>query len=168
MRRQMAWSILVAVLTILPVLAWQETAPQGEQEQGAAPASDGLSVTRAVACLEVKDREPVSIDTQFSNRTERIYCFTQIEGAADVTEVQHVWMHGGEEMARVTLPVRSASWRTHSSKQLLPEWTGAWKVEVRDSGGNVLKTVEFTVTEGETPGASRDSGEGAAEPGTQQ
>lgn len=151
----------LAALVIVPALAWQqEEAPAPQQEEAPAPQAD-LQVSRAVACLEVRDREPVSIDSVFSNRTEQIYCFTHIEGAADPTEIQHVWIHEGEEMARITLPVRSASWRTYSSKKMLPSWTGAWKVEVRDAAGSVLKTVEFTVTEGEAPG---QAGEGAGEP----
>ena len=27
----------------------------------------------------------------------------------------------------------------------MPEWTGDWRVEVRDSRGNVLETIRFTV-----------------------
>ena len=129
----------VAALGLSAALAWQD-----------APApSASLQVTRAVACLEIRDREPVSIDSVFSNQTPRIYCHTQIEGAAEPVEIQHVWIHNGEEKAAVKLMVRGSPWRTYSSKTMLPEWTGAWKVEIRDAAGSVLKSVEFSVTEKE-------------------
>ncbi|MGH7644461.1 MAG: DUF2914 domain-containing protein, partial [Gemmatimonadales bacterium] len=35
--------------------------------------------------------------------------------------------------------------RTWSRKTVVPEWTGPWRVEVRDAGGTVLATVSFTV-----------------------
>ena len=156
---------VVLAMVATPIAAWQtepadeprESAPAEERQQ-----EESVQVARAVACLEVKDREPVSIDTVFSNHTEQIYCWTHVEGASDPTDIQHVWIREGEEMARVTLPVRSASWRTYSSKKMLPTWTGAWKVEVRDAANNLLKTVEFTVTEAET---GRPAGEAEVEGG---
>jgi hypothetical protein len=149
MHRWSCWFVILLAAAVLPVAG-----QSGEEAAPAAPAS--ISVTRAVACLEVRDREPQSVDTEFSNRTEQVVCFTQIEGASEETHVEHVWIHEGEERARVSLPVRSATWRTYSTKKLLPEWTGAWKVEVRDSAGSVLKTVEFRVVEGEPSGAAAE------------
>jgi hypothetical protein len=145
------------VMLLAAALALPAAAQTGEEAPPAPPPS--LSVTRAVACLEVRDREPQSVDTVFSNRTEQVVCFTQIEGASEETRIEHVWIHEGEERARVSLPVRSASWRTYSTKKLLPEWTGDWKVEIRDSAGNVLKSVEFKVVEGEPPGGAAESPE---------
>lgn len=159
MRMKPSWargfSILLAGALALPAAAQSEGAP-------AAPA---LSVTRAVACLEVRDREPQNVDTVFSNRTEQVICFTHIEGASEETRIEHVWLHQGEERARVSLPVRSASWRTYSAKKLLPEWTGDWKVEVRDSAGNLLRTVEFRVVEGQPP--AEPGGEGSQAPSSE-
>ena len=51
-------------------------------------------------------------------------------------------------MARVVLPVRSADWRTWTSKRILPQWTGRWKVEILDSDENLLQTITFTVVKG--------------------
>lgn len=146
MRDKRLWNCWILTL-LAAALALPAGAQTGEEAAPAPPPS--LSVARAVACLEVRDREPQSVDTVFSNRTEQVICFTQIEGASEETRIEHVWIHEGEERARVSLPVRSASWRTYSTKKLLPEWTGAWKVEIRDGAGSVLKSVEFRVVEGE-------------------
>ena len=48
-------------------------------------------------------------------------------------------------MARVSLPVRSAKWRTYSSKKIVPEWTGEWEVQVVDSAGIELAKAKFRV-----------------------
>ena len=140
MSKSITLSILALAAVFLPVLAWQDV-PKTER---------GLDVTRAVTCLEIKDREPVNIDTVFSSQAEQIYCYTMLEGGSEPTEIEHVWLHDGEEKARVKLPVRGNPWRTWSSKKLLPSWTGDWKVEIRDASGTVLKTVEFRVTKGES------------------
>jgi hypothetical protein len=41
--------------------------------------------------------------------------------------------------------VKSVSWRTHSSKTILPEYTGEWKVEVMSKDGELLKQIYFAV-----------------------
>lgn len=131
----------------------------GAQDLAAEETGPEVRVSRAVTCLEIQEREPVNIDSVFSNQVGRVFCYTHIEGASEDTQIEHVWLHEGEERARVSLPVRSSNWRTWSSKRLLPSWTGQWKIEVRGAGGSVLKTLEFAITEGESgsppPGLNR-------------
>ena len=103
----------------------------------------GLTVEKMVFCTGIEDRAPAGENTQFFEQAERIYCFTRIGGAADTLEVTHVWYYGDEEKARVPLAVKSASWRTWSSKKMLPAWTGAWRVDVLGPGGEVLMSREF-------------------------
>ncbi|RMH43608.1 MAG: DUF2914 domain-containing protein, partial [Gammaproteobacteria bacterium] len=57
----------------------------------------------------------------------------------------HVWYWQDREMARVDLPVRSSNWRTWSSKRILPEWTGPWRVVVEDAAGKVVAEKVFRV-----------------------
>ena len=45
----------------------------------------------------------------------------------------------------VDLPVKSASWRTYSSKTIPEYWTGDWEVRVVDAEGNTLASIPFTV-----------------------
>jgi hypothetical protein len=76
---------------------------------------------------------------------ERLYCFTRITGATDDTQVTHVWYYGDVERARITLDVRSSSYRTHSSKKIQAFETGKWRVDILDAAGNVLKSVPFSI-----------------------
>jgi len=102
-----------------------------------------LKVDEMVFCTGIEDRVPVGESTQFFESAARIYCYTRISGAADTLDVAHVWYFDGEEKARVDLAVRSASWRTWSSKKMLPGWSGLWRVDVLGPDGKVLLSREF-------------------------
>ena len=106
---------------------------------------EGIQVQEMAFCTGVKDRQPVGADTVFSNTVERIYCLTRVVGAKDTTSVTHVWYRGDKEMARVKLSVKSASWRTWSSKRIWEKWTGTWRVDVVGEGGKVVGRKGFAV-----------------------
>jgi len=56
----------------------------------------------------------------------------------------HSWYHGDKLMfEKVLNKGREGRWRTWSQKNLIKEWTGAWRVDVKDTAGNVLKSVSF-------------------------
>lgn len=81
----------------------------------------------------------------FSAGVDRIWCRTRITGAVEPTQVTHVWYRDGKTVAHVDLTVGSSNWRTVSSKDLLPDWTGVWEVRVIDAAGTLLRTETFTV-----------------------
>lgn len=105
-----------------------------------------LEVAAAAICEDVVDREPVNAGTSFAVSVGELYCFTKITGAQSPTAVTHVWYFDGTERARVELTVNSSSWRTYSSKIIQSHELGAWRVDVLDSQGAVLKTLQFEVT----------------------
>lgn len=112
---------------------------------GRADQNARVRVREMVFCTAVDDRRPAGVDSLFSDTVGRVYCFTRISGATDTTSIYHVWYHDDEEKARVGLGVRSKSWRTWSSKQILKEWHGLWRVEVVSPGGRMLRSKEFLV-----------------------
>ena len=57
----------------------------------------------------------------------------------------HKWFLNGELKSSVRLPVRSASWRTWSSKEIKPKDTGDWVVDVVTSDGVSIESVIFFV-----------------------
>lgn len=109
--------------------------------------TDKLDVEAAAICESVEDRQAVSVGTRFTNSTPRLYCFTKIVGAESPTEVVHVWSYGDVERARVSLAVNASSWRTYSSKAIQAHEIGAWRVEVLDTSGNLLETINFEITQ---------------------
>jgi hypothetical protein len=59
----------------------------------------------------------------------------------------HVWSYGDVERARVSLAVNSNTWRTYSSKAIQAHEIGSWRVDVLDTSGNLLETVNFEITQ---------------------
>ncbi|MBC8423447.1 DUF2914 domain-containing protein [bacterium] len=104
------------------------------------------------AGFDRENRLPQAAGEVFPGDTERLWCYTRVRGAATPIEVVHAWYHEGETRARVVLPVRSADWRTWSSKRLLPAWTGRWEVKVLDPDGLVLASRTFTIVPVSTVG----------------
>jgi hypothetical protein len=107
-----------------------------------------LKVDEMVFCTGIVDWAPVAEAKTFPDTIGVVYCFTRIVGASESTAVNHVWFYNDEEKARVTLPVKSSSWRTWSSKRILPAWTGRWRVEVQAEDGKLLRSSEFLVGTG--------------------
>ena len=124
--------MLIAICILIPTVEAQVT--------------DKIEVAAAAICKDVVDREAVDVGTQFPNSVARLYCFTKIVGASQPTEVVHVWSYGDVERARITLSVKSSDWRTYSSKAIQAHEIGAWRVDVLDTTGNLLETINFEIT----------------------
>ncbi|MDZ7267019.1 MAG: DUF2914 domain-containing protein [candidate division KSB1 bacterium] len=125
------------IVLTLPVLVLLPHTPAAAQE------ADSIRVNRLVICTAVVEREPSGEATAFDATTPMLYCFTELDGAAG--EVTHAWFQGDSLRAEVKLHKgRAGRWRTWSSKTMSSEATGAWKVEVRDATGHVLKSTNFT------------------------
>ena len=107
-----------------------------------------LEVSEMAICTAVEDRNPVGADSMFLNTVEQVYCFTKITGGTGEEAIAHVWYYGDKEMARVDLKVGGDPWRTWSSKRIIEEWTGDWRVDVVTASGEILKSMKFTIQEG--------------------
>jgi hypothetical protein len=107
--------------------------------------SGAPQVAEMAICTAVENRTPVGSGTTFTAEGGELFCFTRIAGAGRPTAVTHVWYFGDREMFRLELDVQSVNWRTWSSKKIIPSWTGAWKVEVLDAAGKLLKSLDFEV-----------------------
>jgi len=102
-----------------------------------------LEVVDGVITSAIEKQLPVDRIESYRADFDKLYCFTEIVGAQVNTEVIHVWYFQESEMARITLPIRSADWRTYSSKRFLPQWAGRWRVEVLDGDGRKIATIPF-------------------------
>ena len=110
-----------------------------------ASAQSRLTVPESSVATMVVDRMPSGASATFPANVERLYAWTRVQGAAGETTIHHVWIQGDVERADIELRVGGSPWRTWSNKAIMPEWTGDWRVEVRDASGNVLETIRFTV-----------------------
>lgn len=107
---------------------------------GPAPAPAEMTVVRHAFARAVEAREPVGEAQVFPADVGRLFFFTQLAGVEGAGEVRHLWIYDGREVGSVALAVQGPTWRTWSSKTILPAYRGDWAVEVRDASGAVLAT----------------------------
>src|SRR5439155_14647587 len=102
----------------------------------------------------------------FTPDVGQVVCWTKLSGAPSGSEttIHHVWFHGDTQVSDVELHVSGSPWRTWSRKTVPPDWTGAWRVEVRDASGTVLKRIDFTVGQYGGPAPTDPQWTGSAEP----
>jgi len=128
---------LAAAATLVFAIAWV-CGPAAAQETN-------FQVAQFVVCSGVQNHAPVNVMDVFPAGTERVFCFLDARDVRQDTQVQIVWYHQDEELARVTLPLgQGERWRTYSSK-LVNGLTGNWKVYLQDQSGAILSEVQFAV-----------------------
>lgn len=131
-------AIAIAVVGFaIPLLAWAGERPQ--------PNGDSLWVARDMVTTEIIDREPLEDGAAFYPAMGPVYYFTEVKGADTPTHITHIWYYEGQQMAQIPLSVDGPRWRTWSSKQILQDWTGSWRVEAVDADGHVLSSQTFEV-----------------------
>lgn len=106
-----------------------------------------VTVENIQVCTSVEDRQPVGSDTTFIADVEQLYCFTEVSSDQDSTTISHVWYYNDQEMVNVELAVKGKTWRTWSSKKIVVDWAGNWRVDVLSAAGEVLASKKFTVQE---------------------
>ncbi len=132
MRKGIVLSILFAVAILGMSL------PSSGQDKG-------FTIARLVVGTGVENREPVGVAENFPATTEKVYCFLEATEISKDIEISFVWLHGEKEMLKTNLPLNMGpKWRTFANKNV-GGMKGDWKVEIRDSGGNLVKDVKFKV-----------------------
>ena len=111
----------------------------------AAALASAVSVSEAAIGTGVEERVLVGQGFQFDSSVGKLYAFTRIIGAPSETQVSHKWYYGDQLMAEVSLPVRGANWRTWSTKSVMPDWVGNWRVDVIGEDGEVLDSMNFSI-----------------------
>ena len=152
MKKYLTSAIIIALVLFAGMVIAQQDEPAEPVDtmmaKTEAPAEEPAIMAKftveTMACgTAVEDRELQGQADTFPVDTEKVYCWCLITGCEEQTTIEHVWYYGGEEMARVPLDIPYPRMRTWSSKTMMPEWAGDWKVELVDDTGKVLSTVNF-------------------------
>lgn len=109
----------------------------------ALPLTALAEVPRHQFTRDIADREPVDQLTNATN-INPLYYFTEIRNMTGAT-ITHRWSYKNRVMAEVEFEIGGPRWRVYSSKELVPEWDGIWKVEVIDATGAILATDTISV-----------------------
>ena len=123
---------IFALIVLFPILSFA---------MGESP----VTVDNMVFCTAIKDRNPIGTSIGFLNSVGKIYCFTKLSSALDITSISHIWYWNNTHIATVDLKVNGKSWRTWSSKTVIEEWTGIWRVDVVSPVGGIIYSKEFFV-----------------------
>ena len=147
------FSILAISLFSGKVVA--QDAGEGTDTAASAPATTMESasskhVARALFTSEVQNREPTDTITSLSNDKNKIYFYSELTGLGGQTVI-HRWEYQGKTMGEVKFNVGGPRWRVWSSKTLLPQWTGEWRVSIIDGSGNKVGEGTFNYTEASAP-----------------
>jgi hypothetical protein len=104
-----------------------------------------IQVEEIIICTSIENRQPMGADSVFPAEIGRLYCFTKLTSLTGMYSISHVWFYEDRQMAKVDLAVRAETWRTWSSKKILAQWKGNWRVEIWDASGNVVSEISFTI-----------------------
>lgn len=133
-----------------------ETAVSAQEETASQPQGT-VSVSDAKFCTSVTERQPVGENSTFSTGNNVIYYWCTVNTDAAPTSISHVWTFNGETKAEIPLNIKYEKMRTWSYKTILPEWTGEWTVETKDSNGNVIRKDSFTYGKAEPEAAPQST-----------
>jgi hypothetical protein len=104
-----------------------------------------LEMAEGAVCLDVVNLECVDAHANFPANVGKLYCLTKINGAKGASQITHVWYYGHTERARITLDIRSAGWRTFSSKIIQAHETGDWHIDVLGPDGEFIEVIQFEI-----------------------
>lgn len=97
-----------------------------------------IQIKRAILAENIEKMAPVGwLENTVPKYVRKVYFYTLVEGAEGKT-LYHRWIYRQQIMATIPLNIRSASFRTWSSKRMSSAWTGDWQVEVLDPDQNVI------------------------------
>lgn len=107
--------------------------------------SQELTVAEATIATAITNLTPFGVSETFPAMVGKLYAFSKITGAKEKRPIKHLWFYGERLMAEAKLNVNSSSWRTYSSKIILPGWKGNWRVDITSEDGLVLHSLKFTI-----------------------
>lgn len=115
--------------------------------QAAGP-TDAIRVASAVVCSGVRRHHPRDeIEVFQIAPATRAFVWTDVRTASPPMRIEHIYYLNGVRYCTVPLEIRYPRMRTWSSVMLQQtDLSGDWRVDIR-SGGDILKTVRFSVLE---------------------
>lgn len=104
-------------------------------------------VSRAVLTTQVLEREPVDVlktDIYRNDFDENLSFFSEIKGMQGQI-VRHIWYFEGEVLAEIELAISAPRYRTYSTKNIMPNQLGQWRVEVVTTANELLAHKDFRI-----------------------
>lgn len=98
----------------------------------------------AVVCTAIVNNSCEGASTVFSTSVGKVYGFSQAVNVPD--KLIHVWFYKDKELGRIAMAApKAAAWKCYSNITLDRNMVGPWRLEARDTSGNILASFDFTV-----------------------
>ena len=111
-----------------------------------AKAVNNLNVIRAVATVDITNKNPEAPVSSFDWSTDRVYIWSMVECKQPPASIRHIYYFEGRKVNDIELEVNSPQWRTWSYKTLSDQrYIGRWKVDITTGEGELLQSVSFNV-----------------------
>jgi hypothetical protein len=135
--RRAGWVVVVAVVVASAWTSWAQDTP----------ASDNLTLARAVMCETIVEYEPANTAVVFSIELGRVSCFTEFDSVPRQTHVRHKWYRRDSLITEKRLTINPPRWASFTSVQLRDADKGPWRVEVTDENDTLMRTLRFSITD---------------------
>jgi hypothetical protein len=103
-------------------------------------------VARALLTSDVVEREPTTRSAEIRGErgnVGRVFFYTEVRGLSG-QQLRYRWERDGHLEAEMPMQVGTSwRWRTYSRKDLLPDQTGEWRVQLLDEADRVLAEATF-------------------------
>jgi len=106
---------------------------------------ENIKAEKIAICTSVENMQPIGVDSVFTTNVGHLYCFTKLASPMDMSKVSHVWFYQDKQMSKIDLTMNTKTFRTWSSKTILSDWKGDWRVEIQGPTGNVIKSISFKI-----------------------
>lgn len=105
-----------------------------------------IKVLKAIACTDVKDRNPFGRGNSIRWSMDRVYIWNLLKCESPPSSIRHIYYFKGQKISDVLLKIGSPLWRTWSFKTLSDKrFIGPWRVDITSAEGKVLQTISFEV-----------------------
>ena len=141
------------ILHFLPLIALLSVfyaAPANSQSNDSGNIEESkniITLVKAVMCEDLNDLVPQNPTTVFSIERRKAICFTTFDPVPEKTVIYHHWYHRDQSSAKIKLTLKPPRWSTYSSIQFRVEDIGPWRVEIKDSQGNIFHVLRFSITD---------------------
>ena len=138
--------LVLFAFSSLQVRAEEATETEAAKESAAAVKTARGNVIEAVITTGILDGGPTDYRSEIDNTVPEVFFYTELESLEGQT-VTHRWKYKGKVMATAKFDVKSSRQKVWSSNKMMPEWTGAWLVEVVNGSGTIIDRGSFSYLE---------------------
>jgi hypothetical protein len=128
-----------AGLAVVPV---EDDGPEVEEE----PKATRVRIVDSAIASGVEKRVPTGLADVFGTDAGTVWAWVAVENLGEPTKITMVWRRDDKVRSTLELSVgTSPRWRTWSRNHIRKFDAGEWTVDLYDTDGNLLDTLEFTV-----------------------